>query len=182
MKSHVWGVFLFVFGLLSSFSAFAESPGGKGIARDKVTAGTARGDAALSEVQGRVPDEAAPAIRRSREASRTGSKSALEALDRGDNDMRSGAGRASGTGGLDEAEGRVRRGTGYGQEALGDAAGRVPDEAKPAIRDSREYSRTGERRALEGLGRGRDAGEGPGRPSFGGGGPGSGGAGRGGRP
>jgi hypothetical protein len=176
MKRYVSRCAPFAVGLLLSAPAFAALPGATAPAQDRVVTGTGQGDAALSAVQSNVPDEAAPAIQRSREESATGSRSAQESLDRGPGQ---GAGRAADPGGLDKAAGHVRGGTQRGQEVLDNVAGEVPDEARPAVRSSREYSRTGEQRALEGLDRGRGAG-GFGRPPLGN--PGRGGAGRGGRP
>lgn len=79
--------------------------------------------------------------------------------------------------GLDTAREHVRQGTGVAPEVLRGVEEQVPEEAKPALRRSREASQTGQSEALDALGRAREGGGGqsfgavPGRPPFAGGPP-----------
>jgi hypothetical protein len=79
--------------------------------------------------------------------------------------------------GLDTARESVRQGTAVAPEVLRGVEEQVPEDAKPAIRRSREASGIGQREALEALDRSRDMGGGPpigavpGRPPFAGGPP-----------
>jgi len=70
--------------LLSVYTATVlAEPGGLDRAQKEVIKGTATGGEVLRDVEGEVPEEARPAIRRSQEESRTGGEEGLKAIERG---------------------------------------------------------------------------------------------------
>lgn len=127
-------------------TAMAGPPGMDRATSGVVQGGQVSGDV-LWEVEGRVSDEARPAIDRSRREAQRGPSQALDAL--------SGSAPPRGDA-LDRAGDQVLQGTAYGEDALHGARERVPGSAAPAIDRSLEAGRTGPSRAMDGLhGRGQ---------------------------